>query len=75
MFKASFKYTHARIVKMYACKSATNISKPVRMTSIVNGKIPMIPETTMKDAKTFNTICPAVMFAARRSAKLNGLER
>lgn len=60
---------------MYAWRIATNISKPVKIINIPKGKIPIIPEAVTKTAKTFSTMWPAVMLAARRSAKLNGLER
>jgi hypothetical protein len=49
-----------------------NISKPVNIVNIINGKIPKIPDIIINVAKTFKTTCPAVMFAARRIERLIG---
>ena len=63
-----------KIAKTYACKKATNISKPVNATEKLSGNHPPnIPKLTTNPPKTFNIVCPAIMFANKRTDKLTGL--
>ena len=51
-------------VKIYACKKAIKISKPVIKNKKPKGIIPKAPMPTIKPAITFKIICPANMLAA-----------
>ena len=54
---------------------AITISNPVNTTFTAIGAMPKIPNIAANPAKTFIIVCPAIIFAKRRTAKLRGLER
>ena len=63
-----------KIAKTYACKKATNISKPVNATEKLSGnQPPNKPKLMTNPPKTFNIVCPAIMFANNLTDKLTGL--
>lgn len=49
-----------------------NISNPVKIVNRANGKIPKNPTIIVRAASTFNTICPAIIFAASLIERLMG---
>lgn len=63
------------IVKIYACKIATNNSNPIIITIKETGNNPATPMSIAKVPKTFSKTCPATMFPAKRIDKLIGLTK
>ena len=62
------------IAKTYACRNATNISKPVNATEKPSGnQPPSNPKLMTNPPNTFNIVCPAIMFANNLTDKLTGL--
>ena len=62
------------IAKTYACRKATRISNPVNATEKLSGNHPPnIPKLTTNPPNTFNIVCPAIIFANKRTDKLTGL--
>ena len=65
---------HVKIANTYACRKATNISKPVSATEKPNGnQPPTIPKLTTNPPKTFIIVWPAIMLANNLTDKLIGL--
>ena len=65
---------HVKIAKTYACKKATNISKPVSATEKLRGNHPPIkPKLITNPPKTFNIVWPAIIFANNLTERLTGL--
>tara|TARA_B100001123_G_C14571839_1_gene734568 strand:- start:90 stop:440 length:351 start_codon:yes stop_codon:yes gene_type:complete len=61
------------MVKTYACNTAIIISKPVNIITKDNGAHPpKKPSKTIKEAKTFSIVCPAIIFANNLKLKLIG---
>ena len=62
------------IAKTYAWRNATNISKPVNATEKPSGNHPPSkPKLITNPPKTFNIVCPAIIFANNLTDKLTGL--
>ena len=65
---------HVNIANTYACRNATNISKPVSATEKPRGSHPpTIPKLTTKPPNTFIIVCPAIIFANNLTERLIGL--
>src|SRR3546814_20676251 len=64
-----------RRANTYAWSTATRNSKPVRATLISSGATPKMPSATVKPAKTFSMVCPAIMLANRRTDRLRSEAR
>lgn len=74
---ASLIYTHESTVKTYACKKAIANSKPIIANITISGRIcrtyitpPAESIVQPNPAIIFKSVCPAIMFAKSRTAKL-----
>ena len=62
------------IAKTYAWRNATKISKPVNAIEKPSGNHPPSnPKLITNPPKTFNIVCPAIIFANNLTDKLTGL--